>query len=108
MSQLTTIDVEHMPIRVPADATTLKGFRAWATSDAFPDRGQISYIQGELWIDMSPCEPTRHNPVVATVTATLHRLIDELELGVFLADRTLISMPAADISTEPDAAFATW
>lgn len=108
MSRLVTIDVEQMPLRVPADATTFEGFRAWATSEGFPERGRISYIQGELWIDLSPAESSQHQPLVAEVSGKLYALVRELDLGRFFADRTLISNPQAKLSTEPDASFATW
>jgi|GEM_PF-6597947 len=37
-------------VRVPADVFDLQRFRAWAHSDAFPDTGHISFIDGEIEI----------------------------------------------------------
>ena len=48
-------------IRIPASAVTLAGFREWVLSDDFPEFGRFSYIQGELFIDMSPEELDPHN-----------------------------------------------
>jgi hypothetical protein len=48
-------------ILVPPFAHTLAGFRAWAKSDDFPERGHISFIDQEIIIDMSPEELETHN-----------------------------------------------
>src|SRR5262245_10906786 len=50
-------------ITIPAAAQTLDGFRAWAVSDAFPDRGKLSFIAGGLIVDMSPESMEEHSDV---------------------------------------------
>jgi hypothetical protein len=52
---------DTLAVHIPAAACTLDGFRKWACSTAFPERGHISYIGGELIIDMSPEEFNHHN-----------------------------------------------
>ena len=62
MSHSTTRPTLDDPaIRIPARAATRAGFRAWALSDEFPERGRFSFINGELFIDMSPEELETHN-----------------------------------------------
>ena len=39
------------PVYVPAAASTLAGFRAWAASDQFPDQGRVTYIDHGLLIN---------------------------------------------------------
>ncbi|MEX0703144.1 MAG: hypothetical protein WD069_13700 [Planctomycetales bacterium] len=41
---------------IPAGIIDLRSFRAWAHSDEFPQRGSISYVRGEIIVDMSPEE----------------------------------------------------
>ncbi len=96
------------PIRIPASALTHGGFRAWATSDAFPEKLRASFINQEVVIDMSPEELETHNKVKTTVVSTLDFLNAKLELGELFSDRALISNTAAGLSTEPDATFVTW
>lgn len=95
-------------VRVPADAATLQGFRRWATSADFPAGARISYIAGELVIDMSPEELETHNRVKVEVSAVIRNLNVVDDLGLLYGDRTLLTNEAADLSTEPDAIFATW
>ena len=45
---------DTLHVTVPETAHTLAGFREWATSDEFPESGKISYLAGDLFIDMSP------------------------------------------------------
>ncbi|MBW3595941.1 MAG: Uma2 family endonuclease [Planctomycetes bacterium] len=95
-------------IAVPPDANTLPGFRAWAASEAFPERGRSSLINGELIIDMSPERAESHNAVKAEMSAVLHQLVKDLDIGQFFADGMWITNDAAELSNEPDAMFASW
>jgi Uma2 family endonuclease len=96
------------PIRIPAIATTHAGFRAWATSDAFPEKLRASYINEEIVIDMSPEELETHNKVKTTVVGAMDLLNRRLDLGELFSDRTLVSNRVAKLSTEPDATFVSW
>jgi Uma2 family endonuclease len=95
-------------VYIPASAHTLAGFRAWATSDEFPERGRFSFIDGEMYIDMSPEELETHGKVKGETGRVLLNLNRKINLGDFFSDGTLLSNEAAKLSTEPDAAFATW
>jgi Uma2 family endonuclease len=95
-------------IRVPAYAMSLEGFRRWAKSADFPQRGRISYIAGELFIDMSPEELETHNKIKTRTGAVLLDVAEEDDLGEFYGDRTLVTNPEADLSTEPDGTFVSW
>jgi Uma2 family endonuclease len=105
---ISLTDLPEPAIRIPASATTLAGFRQWVLSDEFPEHLHVSYIQGELFIDMSPEEFTTHNRVKAEVVYAITRLIKERDLGHFYIDGMLLTNEAANLSTEPDAAFVSW
>jgi len=96
------------PVVVPASALTHAGFREWAGSDDFPARGRISFLDGQIWIDMSPESGERHNTLKAAITSALFALNDGLNIGRLYADRMLLTHSSAGLSTEPDAMFATW
>jgi Uma2 family endonuclease len=102
------LDADLSIVQVPAAAATLEGFRSWATSNQFPERGQVSFINHKIWIDMSPEEVETHNKVKTAVTATIANLNAQLDLGEFFADRTLLTNAEAGLSTEPDGAFVLW
>jgi Uma2 family endonuclease len=100
--------LEDREVSIPASAYTLAGFRAWARSDDFPERGRISFINQEILIDMSPEEIETHNKVKSTITYGLMHLNEKKDLGEFYSDRALVSNEEAELSSEPDAAFALW
>jgi Uma2 family endonuclease len=102
------IVVEEQGLRIPASALTLDGFRAWAKSDAFPERGRISFVYPEVFVDMSPEELQSHGQVKLAITVAVVGLVDKQDLGRFFPDRTLVTNEAAGLSTEPDGSFATW
>ncbi len=92
---------------VPAAARSLSGFREWALSESFPERGQITYSPQELIIDMSPELFETYNFIKMDVGAALNTLVENRKLGRFFADRALFSNELASISTEPDGMFVS-
>lgn len=92
-------------VRVPAGALTLDGFRAWATSDAFPEHLRATFIGGELFLDMSNEDPERHVGVKTEIARVLATLVRDLKLGKFYADGVLVTNESAEVSNNPDASF---
>src|SRR5688572_3938173 len=101
------IHSDYCTIAVPPSAQTLAGFRALAVSDDFPERGRISFLDGEVFVDMSPEEIHAHGQVKLEITSAIFRLVKKLKAGQVFPDRTLLTNEAVGLSTEPDAAFAT-
>jgi Uma2 family endonuclease len=93
---------------VPASALTLAGFRRWANSPAYPERGRISYIRGNIEVDMNADELRDHNPLKVELVTRLHTLVKEEDLGVVLLDGARVINEAGDFSNEPDLVFAKW
>jgi Uma2 family endonuclease len=94
-------------LSIPAFALSQEGFNRWATSGDFPDRCQISWIRGEVLIDMSPEEIQSHNQLKVEITRAIATLTRQKRLGRIFADRALLVNEAAEVSTEPDAMFAS-
>lgn len=88
---LCTIVGPDREIVVPTSALTLAGFRAWAKSEDFPQRGRISFLDQELFIDMSPEELENHNKVKGEVGFGVANLNKRLKLGEYYPDRTLVT-----------------
>ena len=95
-------------VRIPAWVDDLESFRRWARSGEFPDRGWFSYLNGDIWVDLTMEQFFSHNQVKTKYTVVLGGLVDTTQQGYFVSDRMLLSNPAANLSTEPDALFATW
>jgi Uma2 family endonuclease len=102
------IVLEDHGLSIPASALTLDGFRAWAKSDGFPERGRVSFIYPEIFVDMSPEELQTHGQVKLAITLAVGGLVQKHDLGQFYPDRTLLTNEAAGLSTEPDGAFVSW
>jgi Uma2 family endonuclease len=93
---------------IPAWVDDLDSFRRWAHSDEFPERGQFSYLNGEIWVDLSMEELFSHNQVKGAFTFTILGLLEQIPSGRFVLDRMLLSNMAANLSTEPDGLFFFW
>ncbi len=104
----TTVFLDGHEVHVPASAFTLTGFRSWARSDDFPEQGRISYIGGEVLIDMSGDELETHNLVKLEVASALVALNKKRKFGKLYADGALVSNEVGEVSNQPDASFAFW
>ena len=87
---------------VPASASSLDGFRQWALSDDFPERGKITFVAGELIIDMSPESLEEHSDIKSEICRVLLNLVRQQNLGRLHIDGVLVSNEAARVSNEPD------
>lgn len=92
---------------VPADATTLEGFRRWRRSLG-EDAPRVDFIDGDLWFDMSPQSFRSHLPVITEVTAVLAALARDGRLGRYFADGGWITHQASALSNEPDGFLVLW
>ena len=101
-----TLVIEEQ-IEIPMNLCSLAEFRAWATSDAFPQRGRIDYIAGRIEVDMSPEDLFCHGALKVELIRVLSQRVKTGNLGHLFTDRTRVSMPQADLSTEPDLVFVS-
>lgn len=95
-------------LRIPADVFSLDRFRDWSHSAEYPRSGRISYIDGEIEVEMSPEEIETHNKVKGCVFLGVSLLAQQKDLGEVLSDRSFLVNEAADLATEPDATFCGW
>ena len=92
-------------LRIPQGVTNLESFRRWARSEDYPDIGRLSFINGEVWVDMSPERLFTHNRIKTVIAARLEDLSTAGESGYYFADGALLSHPGVGLSTEPDGLF---
>jgi Uma2 family endonuclease len=90
---------------IPATAHTLQGFREWTYSDDFPDTGKITYMGGEIFIDMSPERIDSHSAVKVEVSTKITVLVRRKKSGRVYFDGTRFANKRAKLSNEPDAFF---
>jgi Uma2 family endonuclease len=94
-------------VRIPEWVTDLDSFRRWCRSDDFPEHGWFSYLNGELWVDLS-MEKLVHNQVKGVIAVVVGGLVMNVRLGQFLHDRMRLAHTGAGLSTEPDGMFVSW
>lgn len=102
----TTRDEEA--IEIPSGIDTLNGFRRWAFSPRFPQRGRISFLDGVVEIDMSPEEIDSHVTLKEALTTAISNFARDRDLGRVFPDGTLLVHEEVNIASEPDVMFCTW
>jgi Uma2 family endonuclease len=95
-------------VRIPSWVNDLESFRRWSRTDDYPERGWVSFLDGEIWVDMDMEQLFFHNRVKTQFTIVLGGLVEGDELGYFFSDRALLSNESANLSTEPDGTFCSF
>ena len=95
-------------VRIPSWVNDLESFRRWSRTDGYPERGWVSFLDGEIWVDMGMEQLFFHNQVKTEFTIVLGGLIKSEELGYFFSDRALLSNESTNLSTEPDGTFCSF
>ncbi len=93
-------------LRIPPSAHTLDGFRAWA--ETVPEKTKITYLDGEVFVDVSKEDIETHIKVKGELFAVLYLLVRQLNFGRMFIDGILLTNAAAGLSTNPDAVAARW
>ncbi len=108
MPAITIYSPDERPMFVvPPTAAHWEGFRQWAISDDFPERGKITFVTGEVIVDMSPESIEVHSLIKSEVSRVLSSVVWQRKLGRFFVDGVLVSNEEAGVSNEPDALFIT-
>jgi Uma2 family endonuclease len=92
----------------PSSAMTFAGFRTWAKSGAYPERGRVSYLGDEVYIDTSQEELETHSKVKLEVLGVVRGINLRLKIGVLYGDGALVSNEEARLSTIPDSVLLTY
>jgi Uma2 family endonuclease len=92
-------------VRIPSWVNDLESFRRWSRSRGDAQRGWVSFLNGDIWVDTSMEQLFTHNQVKTEFTVVLGGLIKGEEVGYYFSDRVLLSNVEANLSTEPDGSF---
>jgi Uma2 family endonuclease len=112
---MATVEVENRErcpvvieeeVRIPGWVADLEAFRRWSCSEDYPDHGWFSYLNGELWVDLS-MEEMNHNQVKGVFAIVMGGLVLTAQLGRYFHDRMRLSNLAAGLATEPDGTFVS-
>jgi Uma2 family endonuclease len=95
-------------LHIPRSAHTLAGFRAWVLSDDFPEKQPVTFLKGEIFLDMSKEDIFTHSAVKTAVAGTLFKLNEELDFGNIFINGVLVTNVEADVSNNPDMVALFW
>lgn len=100
---MPTMIVDKVRVRIPTWVVDLATFNRWAESDAFPEEGRVSFINGEVWADMSMEQAYSHGRVKLKLARVLDRIVSDADLGIVFPDGMRLVHEGAGLSTVPDA-----
>ncbi len=98
---------EDFTLPIPV-SLTLSQFRAWALSDDFPEKLRAHFVDEEIYLDMPNEELEAHNGVKTEITGVLRNINKQRKIGKLYSDGSLVSIPRAGVSNNPDSFFLSW
>src|SRR5438270_1405074 len=93
---------DDLLLHIPADAHTLAGFRAWVLSDDFPEKQPVTFINGDIYLDMTKEDIFTHAAVKTPVAVELGALVRDEDLGDLFINGVLVTNVEANVSNNPD------
>lgn len=100
-----TLITNDYELVLPPDLRDFASFREWAGADDFPERVRVTYVDGEVIIDISNEEINTHAALKTHLVGTLGSLVNQLKLGKFYGTGVLWVNEEGEVSNNPDAIF---
>jgi Uma2 family endonuclease len=102
---MSTVIVDDVRVKIPERVKDLASFRRWTKEADFPQTGNVWWLRGEVWADMSSEQIFSHLAVKGELFRVLANLTAELDGALMLPDGLLYTNEGADISGNPDATY---
>ena len=100
-----TVVADRNVLHVPATVVDIESFREWTDTDDFPEKMNIWWLCGGVWIDMSHEQIFTHVVIEGEIFRVLASLVRQNRLGWVFPDGAFLTNLPADISGKPDAMF---
>jgi Uma2 family endonuclease len=102
---LVTVCADYGTVDVPGWVVDLPSFRRWYHSDDFPEEGRISFLNGEVIVDMSREQLFSHNQIKAEYTIVVGGLARMERRGRYFPDGARLTNVEANLSRVPDGLY---
>jgi Uma2 family endonuclease len=99
---------EREAVTIPASVKDLASFRRWCDTEDCPEKTNIWWLQGEVWVDLSRQQLFTHVWAVGEFVRVLRPLVDQHKSGFYFGPGAFISNKAADIAGMPDGVFVSF
>ncbi len=104
---MVTVVHELGQISVPDWVNDLESFRRWTDTDDFPEKGNIWFLKGQVWVDMSKEQIFTHVLVKTRFLVTLDGVVTPAKRGLLLGGGAFLSNVEAGLSRKPDVTFVS-
>jgi Uma2 family endonuclease len=95
-------------VRIPSWVNDLESFRRWSRSPDYPERGWVSFLDGEIWVDTNMEQLFSHNRIKTCLTVVLAGLAESEQIGYYFSDRVSLNNEAVNLSTEPGGLYCSF
>jgi Uma2 family endonuclease len=105
---MSTIVLYDDAVNIPDGIGNLPAFRRWLHSGEFPEAGRISFLNGQVWVDMSKEQIFTHNQVKQEFNLVIGGLVKAERLGRYFPDGLFLTNDDADLAAQPDGTFVAY
>jgi Uma2 family endonuclease len=104
---MNTIVLYDDSVVIPDGISDLDAFRRWVHSEDFPEAGRISFLHGDVWVDISKEQVFTHNQLKQEFNLVIGGLVKAQRLGRFFPDGLLVTNDRAQLACQPDGTFVS-
>src|SRR5437870_2094815 len=104
---MPTLIADEVHLEIPVWVTNLAAFRRWTQEPDFPEKGNIWWLRGEVWADMSSEQLFTHLEVKSEYITVLRTQVRKRDLGLMWTDGLLLTNEDVGLSGNPDATFTS-
>jgi Uma2 family endonuclease len=104
---VNTVILDTGVLQIPDDVVDLASFRSWVHSPAVPEKARVSFLRGDVVVDMTKEQLFSHNQVKQKFNLVVGGLIETAALGRYFPDGVLVSNVEANLSSQPDGVFVS-
>lgn len=102
---MPTMIAKDVHLEIPEWVTNHAAFRKWTDEPDFPEKGNIWWLRGGVWADMSQEQIYSHVDVKGQIFAALNGVVRSSDLGRIFTDGILVTNVDAGWSGSPDATY---
>ena len=94
-------------MQIPTHFADFDAFRRWCMSSEYPERGDVFWLEGTIWVSDEPEDLSSHNAVKTEVLCVLGEMVRAAKAGLIIGSKMRLVNVGVSLSVEPDLMYVS-
>lgn len=100
-----TLVTQDCRLTIPGSVQDVESFLDWTEQLEFPEQGNIWWLRGGVWADLTREQMFTHNLIRLSITCALHNIVRQEDTGLLVDKGVYVTNVDARLSGTPDGVF---